>query len=595
MGGALDLRFHGSLPSSHCEEFEKVAYSCRGPFNDLVTNLSAPNMSNLDWWVQSPASRNTFASPFFHSFCCLNFVQRLLAQRRCNFDVVVVDSPAMKLAIESILKSSANLDCTVHLSNGSFILSRLLRTGYFALLFFFLRRVLQYVAACSTRRRSPGRLPSGPLNLIDTFATTAYLSDDRWYGALWSSLSERQRAQTYFVPTVVNTSLRHMRCVYAGLRQGARNCLVKDDFLSITDIIYACLYRWRTNRISLPSVYVCGYDVAPLVREELVRNRDIPTVIDSLLTYRFIARLKERGMRVRLAIDWFEGQVIDKAWNLGFKRHYPDVKRIGYRAFESFPFYLCSYPIPVEIDAGVVPDVFAVQGRGTIPTVREFVPDLDVIVIPSFKSQHVWDDGRESGARECAGTFVVLVALPISVHSAARIVERLLDAQTGVSVAGRNVRYIVKAHPAVGAQPVLGLIMRPLPAEVSFTAEPSFGRLLRQADLLITEASSTCLEALAAGVPVIIMVNETGLTYDPVPVAIPRSVFRKVRTRSELIETISSFAARLANEIEEQRAIGDRIRADYFEPITDDGIARLMDELRCGPTARCGADADSSQ
>lgn len=583
MAAVLDLRFHGSLPSSLCAEFEEVAYSCRGPFNDMVMRLSAPNMSNLDWWVQGPASRNTFASPFFHNFCSLNFVRHLVAQRRFNFGIVMVDSPGAKKAIESILKSSVNLDCVVRFPRGSYVALRFLRTSYLALLFFCLQRLFQHVAARTTRVPSRVRVISGPLNLIDTFATAAHVSDDRWYGALWTSLSERQKAQTYFVPSVVNTPLRFMRRVYAELRKGSRNVLVKDDFLSITDIIRACLYRTRLDRISLPPVYACGYDIALLAHEELIGNRDIPTVIESLLTYQFIARLKENGVRVRLSIDWFEGQVIDKAWNLGFKHHYPDVKRIGYRAFESFPFYLCSYPIPVEIDAGVVPDVFAVQGRGTIPTVREFVPDLDVIVIPSFKSQHVWEDGHESDVCECAEAFVALVALPISEYAAARIVERLLDALEGVSVKGRDVRYVVKPHPTVGARRVLDRITRPLPAEVSFSNEQSFGRLLRQSDLLITEASSTCLEALAVGLPVIIIANETGLTYDPVPPAIPLFVCRKARTRAELIEAIATFAARTAHEIEEQRAIGSRIRADYFEPVTDQGVARLMDEPRCVP------------
>ncbi len=588
MAAVLDLRFHGSLPSSLCAEFEEVAYSCRGPFNDMVTRLSAPNMSNLDWWVQGPASRNTFASPFFHHFCCLNFVQHLMAKRRFNFDVVVVDSPGVKKAIESILRSTAKLNCVVRFPRGSYAVLRFLRTSYAALLFFFLRRLFQYVAARTTRGLSRARVTSGPLTLIDTFATAAHVSDDRWYGALWTSLSERQRAQTYFVPSVVNTPLRFMRRAYTELREGSRNVLVKDDFLSVTDIIRAFLYRARRYKISLPPVCVCGSDIALLAREELVGNRDIPTVVDSLLTYRFIERLNQNGVRVKLAIDWFEGQVIDKAWNLGFKHHYPDARRIGYRAFESFPFYLCSYPIPVEIDAGVVPDVFAVQGRGTIPTVREFVPDLDVIVIPSFKSQHVWDDGHEPGARDCGETFVALVALPISEYAAARIVERLFEALVGVRVEGRDVRYIVKPHPTVDARRVLDRISRPLPAEVIFSSEQSFGRLLRQSDLLITEASSTCLEALAVGLPVIIMANETGLTYDPVPAAIPRFVCRKARTRNELIEAIASFAARSAHEIEEQRAIGNRIRADYFEPVTDEGVARLMNEPRYVPAAPRG-------
>ena len=101
--------------------------------------------------------------------------------------------------------------------------------------------------------------------------------------------------------------------------------------------------------------------------------------------------LKDKGLKVRLAIDWFEGQANDKAWSYSFNSLYSETKTIGYRAFDSLPFYLCSYPIPIEDEANLLPDVIAVQGSGSIATVREFMPDLDVILIPSFKSQYVWE------------------------------------------------------------------------------------------------------------------------------------------------------------------------------------------------------------
>ena len=59
-----------------------------------------------------------------------------------------------------------------------------------------------------------------------------------------------------------------------------------------------------------------------------------------------------------------------------------NTKKIGYRPTESFPLYLSSYPIPIEREAHVIPDVMALQGKGTVFTVKEFLPNLDTIVIP---------------------------------------------------------------------------------------------------------------------------------------------------------------------------------------------------------------------
>jgi hypothetical protein len=128
-----------------------------------------------------------------------------------------------------------------------------------------------------------------------------------------------------------------------------------------------------------------------------------------------------------------------------------------------------------------------------------------------------------------------------------------------------------------------------MPRNVVFTREPSFGRLLAESNLLVTEASSTCLEALASGVPVIIIMNEAGLTYDPIPAAIPQAMFRKSRSSADLVNAIAHFATLPESAIEEQRAHSKKIRADYFEPITPDGIRRFMDvEKRIRGEIVCG-------
>ena len=71
-----------------------------------------------------------------------------------------------------------------------------------------------------------------------------------------------------------------------------------------------------------------------------------------------------------------------------------------------------------------------------------------------------------------------------------------------------------------------------LPKEYEIANNKSFPELLKKTDLLITVASSTCLEALACGVPVIIMKNNEGLTYDPIPKNISQSIYRKINDQN---------------------------------------------------------------
>jgi hypothetical protein len=313
--------------------------------------------------------------------------------------------------------------------------------------------------------------------------------------------------------------------------------------------------------------------LAPLAREELLNNSDPLSPLDALLTYRFVARLRERGISVRLALDWFEGHGIDKAWNLAFRRFFPDTTRVGYRAFESFAFYLSTYPTSGERDAGVIPDAIAVQGPASVDGVREFLPDLSVIVVPALRTQYLWEaDARRSQSDAPR----ILVALPISTSASLRIMRQVLEAHNRTTGSQRRVHYVIKRHPATPLRLLTEHLPDPLPDGVTFTNEPSFPKLIADADVLVSEASSVCLEALACGVPVIVMENDAGLTYDPMPNAIPGELYRRVRSGEQLSEAVLHYADLSTDARERQRALGLEIRAGYFERLTHEGINRFM-------------------
>ena len=573
MESKLDLRFNGELFPEISLLFNKIAYDQRGQFNELVSALSLPNKKNLDWWVQGPASRNTFASPFFHHYCCLCLLNNLVEEGSFEFKKVIVDSPVFRKLVEKLLYDHGVRNCITRCDSDVAVIAKKKLKKYLSTPVLFLKKLIQFVVARLTRRSFLNLNPEKPVTLVDTFLTPDYLTPDRWYGNLWENLTEEMRAETFFVPTLVGAPISSLYSVYNGLRLGPGKFLIKEDYLKLNDIIYAFRHKQRLEDLSIEPLCVFGCDISGLVREELSTNSDYLAVIESILTHRFIWRLSQSGANVRLAIDWFEGQVVDKAWNLALKEYFPGTKRIGYRAFESYPFYLCSYPISIEREADVIPDTMAVQGRGAIATVREFLPDLDVMLIPSFRSKHVWEFNPH---RRTLGKFAILVALPISVAVSARMIRQLIEVHRSMDFQDKDIEYVLKPHPTVSIDRIMGELRVSIPDGFLFSEEKSFPKMLTNADLLITEASSACLEAMACGIPVIIMENDGGLTYDPVPEGIPDRLYIRGRTQRQLIDGIQYFATLTSENLELLKSMGNKLRADYFEPITKEGINRFM-------------------
>ena len=578
VSSTLDLRFNGKFDKDISLLFNQISNESRVSFNDIVSVLSELHINSIDWWVEGPASRNIGSSPFFHRYCCLFLVISLIDDGKFKYEEVIVDSKEFGDIIEQILADKGVIDTTVRYETKNNYFKRNIVKRFFLIPVLFCKVSIRFLLARVTRHLSIHRIPQEPLVLIDTFMLPAYTNKDRWYGSLWDNLSEDQRKLVYFVPTIVMTPVTALLGVYKRLRRNERNFLVKEDYLTVSDIFFAFQVRRRLKRLVVVApLKVSGYDLSEMVKSELLNNRDILTVIESLLTYRFIKRLSMQGIKVRLCIDWFEGQVIDKAWNFAFKKYLPSTKRIGFRAFESYPFYLCSYPIPIEKKAGVIPDVFAVQGKGTIATVKEFLKDADVIVVPSFRSQHVWDNVSLSfQAKTEDQTFTILVTLPIGIQTANNIIKQLVNVSDSISHKSRHVQYILKLHPACKVNAEFNRLISQMPDSLLLTDEKSFPILIKNTDLLVSEASSTCLEALACGVPVIVIHNEEGLTHNPMPESIPEHLYMNVRSAEQLIFALNFYINSPSYKMEDQRSYGKWVRENYFELVTPEGVNKLL-------------------
>ena len=172
------------------------------------------------------------------------------------------------------------------------------------------------------------------------------------------------------------TPVKEMVSAYEELRPADRNFLIKEDYLKISDLLYAIGHYLRLFKIKISPTIVLGVEISSLVKEELRSMRGYSSAVEGLLNYRFSKRLKEHKTKLYLIIDYFENQVLDKGWNAGFNLHYPKITSLGYVGYVP-PFnYLCCFPSKIESDCNLLPSVIGVIGSGFKKTIKNMLPIL---------------------------------------------------------------------------------------------------------------------------------------------------------------------------------------------------------------------------
>ena len=568
----LDLSFNAKLNSDFASDFEEIANNSREEFNEYISFISEPFKQNLDWWVLSPPSRNTYASSLFHYFCVIKFTKLILSKKKFKNLEIIIDSKVLKRAIERLLIKEKKLKIKIILKKNNF--KKFFFKNGFRYKFIFIKRVIRLILARVLNIFFNTKLPKKSITLLDTFVSPEYLNNDRWYGVLWEKLNNSQKSQVFFVPTVINTSIINFFKVISSLKRNERNNFIKEDYLNIEDLFFAYNHRKRVKKIQIKPFKLFGIDLTEIVREEILYYEDIDSIFEALLTYRFLGGLSRKGINIKNAYDWFEGHSIYKAWNLVISKFHKGSKKIGYRAFfKSYPLYLSTYPIQIEKVSGVLPDIFALQGEGSEEDLKEFDNSLKTFLIPAFKSEYITNWNFEENLAKKN----ILVALPISIEASIRIIKILIKESKKISLIDKDIKIILKTHPTNSNEIIKKKLLIDIPKNYIFTEEKYFSKLLKESFTLITEASSTALESLACGVPVLIIKNNKGFTYDPLPKNLSEIIVKKVSSSNDIFSALSEFYSPSKKNRETIKKMAANIRSKYFQPVTKNGIENFID------------------
>ena len=432
------------LTSEENKEFNAIALEIRSEYNELIERVSADHVNNIHWIVGSVASRNKYQSPLFYRCCQLVLIQNILERNEKISKVIISDRPMAKL----LKKEFGNVFIIICTENNLGRIWRNLRpVRQFLIAIFFL--TLRYIGRAGKGRKLSKS--NDPVILVDTFVLNNKAGDegsitngiykDRYYPGLLENLNEDEKKNIFFIPTIVG--FNNPIAIFKKIRSAKFPFLLHDDFLKISDYIFVMKHPFKAIRFNVMDSKFRGIDLSALIKQENRRNCSDFIGLLGLLYYRFAFRLKEQGVKVRILIEWYENQVMDRGMIVGFHKFLPETTIVGYQGYiisKGLHFY--TQPNNTEYDGMAVPDFVGVTGHALQENIREFCSRAIVKVTPGFRFQKLW---RERKLYPQPGVFTVLIGLPIGLKDCREILELFVN---DIEILNRkDLKFLIKPHP----------------------------------------------------------------------------------------------------------------------------------------------------
>lgn len=548
----------------------QISDEIKDEFHRILWSLLEKTNKKVSWLVSSTFSRNNNQSYLFRDICYILLAIKLV-EKDSNITEIIVPSLSMETDLKRYLDEHG-ISVSVISSRRLLMKAKGLLRPYWKLFrtaTIFLRL---WTLRIDSRKRKVDL--NNEVTLITTFIFETSFDEsgnfvDRNYPGLIDLYPPENMSQIYFVPHFYRGTLKK-KFMRLATQVNDVKFLIKNDYLRFRDYLNVLLSAARLDAGILKQTVLHGVRIDGVLTYDFRRNRFEITNLYGTLNYYFVKRLKENGVKIENVVDWYENQSFNKGFIKGIRDFYPEVEVKGYSGFiVAFDHDFHHQPTDYEVASGIVPDEICTIGAGLVNAFKKFSKNVRVVTAPAYRFKHVLDH-ESPFATGCRN---ILVALPISHSQSLHILNLICDVCRGNSL--REQIFVVKPHPALDFQRVLKNLSEPLP-ENSKVVYGKFIDQVAKASLMIGHNSSTCVEAIALGVPVIVVDDGQGFDKNPVPKSISNDVWRLCHTAKELAQAIEIFLHLLPSSSDRIMQISREVKREFFEPITRDGTCRLL-------------------
>jgi len=358
-------------------------------------------------------------------------------------------------------------------------------------------------------------IPKGLNVLVDSFILTDSFNkegefSDRYYTGYENYLSPEQISRIRYIPTLHGfRTLSQLISMSASAKKYKNKFIFQESWLSFYDYFFALFQTVILSFKIKNTPYFRGVNIHQLFVRESKKDIFSPSFMMAICKYRFIKKMRVEGVGVCHVLNWNENQNIDKALNLAIHEFYPGISVKGYQGYASSLHEVHKIPQEYELDNLTFPDELHVISKKIQGIVSSNCPKINVKLASAFRFSYLYDINRK---KSVPGIPTILIALPMDIDESTNILNACSQLH---SLVNTKISILVKHHPAHESHTFAKRV--PVFRNDAFTpTNDSMFDLLGFISLLISSASSVCVEATSLGIPVAIHGNRHGVTMNPV-------------------------------------------------------------------------------
>jgi len=531
--------------------------------------LSLENNSIL-WWVGSLSEKNPFASKTFLYACYTRLFQTLLNSSTQETLVFLCENKALRKCLIKNVSDSRKWEINRVESLGHAIpevlrniLEIIVYRGYFLL-----SRIYRLLLARYYRlNQIPGeklREREGLVllhNWVDPRSFDANSEyHDNYFGGLAPHLRNKGES-VVIIPHILFTV--PYRQTLKKLAQSTEHFLVAESFLTIADVFR--VFMKTVLNIPTRKVYPAfeGIEVSEIINDDLRRDWLVTRAASSLLLYKAVKRWKSAGIPIDTFIYAYENQVWEKAYCLALRKFYPSTKIIGYQHSSVPKMLLNHFFSKDELPILPFPDKVITNGRYTERLFKESGYDpAKVVCGGAIRYASLVNKEKHTTLRKETSSPVILVTPSTDRNEAIELVRKVIESF------GEMPRYkiVFKFHPDCPYRSCAREIGA-LPRHFVISDKPT-SELLQESNVLLYTTTTTSIEALALGVPILHIKSDFTIDLDHFADFRP-SIRESVSTKNEIVATTEKLLSMDEKELSQQRLTWEELVSEMFGPVDE--------------------------
>jgi hypothetical protein len=404
-----------------------------------------------------------------------------------------------------------------------------------------------------------------------TFPPDASIERETFFGELPGFLRGQGQRVLYLANPA--TWVSPFKEILQNIQTSPDRILLPEECFGLREILKIALSTLFFSLKLKSSFVLKAVDVSQLLKDHIRKEKG--KWHQCLATrYYYVGKfLSENKIEPAVLLHAYENQPWEKALRMGMKRYLPGTTVVGYQHAPFAPLWLSYYPTRQDLQVPQVPDRLVVIGPRWETLLSELGYPRDRLRVGAALrfDQLMNASTKEASTEEVRRPAVrtILVAASISSEDFFELAYKTIEALRDVP----DLKVLIKFHPKMRRN-VMGLMkvvldsldLKNLPEKFSITDQP-LTDLLQTVDLVLHNGTSVAVEAMAQGVPTLLL--QSDIWFDMDTLGFFPGVGAAARTPDEIRAAVHRLLTETGSSTQERRRQARAVFEQAFSPVSE--------------------------